>query len=377
MLKMRSINIGWMILTAAAIFLAPAKVSGSDDCIDLSGSIAVTDANIVNGLSPLNWVREKNYIYTSTAGAYLQVGFKGTCRVEMDIDTSVVHLNGAVAYPVIAWSVNGGRMQTHQLYEGEKSITLACGVKDPMIDLYAKGFSPFENRYQGEVPDNCVKITGFRVNDGATTVPVSLPQKLWVNIGDSIMSGDASEYAKGQGRPFGETWSTCSDGRLSYGYLLAHHYGYRESRIAFGGYDWGGGLGQNPALSTLADQVTGTVSRLTDKSWNPKPDVVLINLGENGPPAGKDVTDALAKIRLRSDSSTKIIVMTPLSGRARKEVTDAFNAYKDTSKDPNVFLVDLGSITYDTADGQHPVEAGHQAVYQAALSFLDKIVFGR
>ena len=114
------------------------------------------------------------------------------------------------------------------------------------------------------------------------------------NTGGPIMSGDAAAYAAGQGRPPNDNWAASDDGRASYGYLLARHYGYREARLAYGGYDWGG----SPVpLSTLIDQKTSTISRLSGGGLNPIPEVVLINLGENGAPALTDVTQALVKLR--------------------------------------------------------------------------------
>jgi hypothetical protein len=144
--------------------------------------------------------------------------------------------------------------------------------------------SPFENRYTGDVPVNSVKILGFIVDQGGTVVSTTFPPKVWLNIGDSIMSGDAAAYAAGQGRPPDDTWAASDDASASYGYLLAQHYGYRESRLAFGGYDWGGGMAGIPPLSQLIDQITSTISRSVGSALDPKPDVVLINLGENGTP---------------------------------------------------------------------------------------------
>ena len=152
---------------------------------------------------------------------------------------------------------------------------------------------------------NSVNITGFAVDSGGSTFSVVLPDKVWLNIGDSIMSGDAALSLDGQGRPADDLWAASDDGRASYGYLLAHHYGYREMRLAYGGYDWGGGLANVPALATLVDQKTSTSSRLNGGKLNPVPDVVLINLGENGAPVLSDVTNALYKVRSRVDAATQ------------------------------------------------------------------------
>jgi lysophospholipase L1-like esterase len=193
-----------------------------------------------------------------------------------------------------------------------------------------------------------------------------------LNIGDSIMSGDGAAYAKGQGRPPDDAWAASEDGRASYGYLLAQHYGYGEARLAYGGYNWGGGMAGVPALGTLIAQRTSTVSRLRGTQLSPSPAVVLVNLGENGAPAEAAVTQALVQLRRRVSQATRILVMIPVSGQARAEVTQAFNNYKNSSKDGNAYLVDLGPLAFDTCDGQHPTAAGHQTIYKAALPVLEK-----
>lgn len=92
------------------------------------------------------------------------------------------------------------------------------------------------------------------MDDGGVLLSPNVPDKIWLNIGDSVMSGDGATYSANQGRPHDDDWAAAEDGRASYGYLLAKHYGYHESRIACGGYNWGGGMAGMPALDTLVDQ---------------------------------------------------------------------------------------------------------------------------
>lgn len=343
----------------------------------LSGAvIPVTDANVRNGLSPYNWVCQDDSLSSSVCGASLTLGFQGTRQVTLQVDTGGITTPVPGRYPIIAWSVNGGVFQTHQLAPQETAVLLVAGVEDPVIDLYIKGMSPFEDRWSGEIPPNSVKLTGFSVDEGGSTAAVALPDKVWLNIGDSIMSGDGAAYAEGQGRPPNDLWAAADDGRASYGYLLAQHYGYREARIAYGGYNWRGGLAKVPALSTLIDQRSATVSRLSGEVLSPAPAVVLINLGENGRPADEDVISALRKLRSRVGQATKVIVMIPLSGQGRAEVTRAFNSYQSAAGDDNAHLIDLGRIQFATADRQHPTAAGHQAIVQAALPALDAVLGG-
>lgn len=92
--------------------------------------------------------------------------------------------------------------------------------------------------------------------------------------------------------------------------------------------------------------------------------------------ADRDVTGALGTLRRRAEPATKIIVMLPLSGRGRAEISRAFEAYKAAARDDNAWLIDLGQIPYGTADGQHPTAAGHRAIFEAALPAFDAILGG-
>lgn len=233
--------------------------------------------------------------------------------------------------------------------------------------------SPFEDRYTGDRPPNSVWITGLEVDDGAVTVAVSQPQRVWLSIGDSITSGDGAAYAEKQGRPHNDRWAESDDARASYAWLLARHYGYRESRLAYGGYNWKGGLARIPAVPTLVDQRTSTVSRLDDGLLRPAPDVVVVNLGTNGRPARQEVVDSLAAIRRRVGATARLIIMVPVSGAARAEVTDGFRAYGESSGDARASLADLGKVQFATADGVHPTAAGHRRIFEAAVPFFNGI----
>ncbi len=334
--------------------------------------IPVTDANLLSGLSPLNWVRKPDFIASSIGAASLKVGFTGTRVLKLNVDTKIFKTATAARYPILAWSINKGTLRSHQLAQGETTVLLDSGTVDPVVDLYCRGFSPFENRWLGDAPENSVKITGFSVDAGAKTVAQDFPAKVWMTIGNSIESGDAALYASGAGRPPDDVWAASDDGRASYGYLLATHFGYRESRLAYGGYNWGGNGGM-AKLTTLIDSITSTVPRLTGSKLVPTPDVVLITLGENGVPAAADVINSLVKLRSRVVAATKIMVMIPVSGRARAEVTAAFTTYKSDSKDTSAYPVDLGTITFATADGQHPTAGGHVSIYNAALPVFTKM----
>jgi alpha-L-arabinofuranosidase/acetyl esterase/lipase len=340
----------------------------------LATVIPITDKNVISGLSPYNWVCRDGFISSSVNGASLTVKFNGTSQVSIQVDTDHMIFESPLRFPIISWTVNGGPVQSHQLAANESLVLLSSEIADPVIDLYIKGMSPIEDRFTGDFPPNAVKFAGFKVDAGGSVLKVKLPGKVWLTFGDSILSGDGAALTAGQGRPEDDLWAASDEARASYSYLLAKHLGYREGRIAYGGYDWGGGMADVPALSTLIDSTTSTVSRLHGDKLDPLPDVVLINLGENGAPADHDVIVALDKLRSRVSKDSKIIVMIPVSGRARTEVTRAFNTYKTNAKDDNAHLIDLGFFGYNTGDGQHPTAMGHQTIFKAALPAFDAIL---
>lgn len=335
--------------------------------------ISIDDPQFLAGFSPLNWIHTEGAIHSSVCGASFKFAFLNTKRVVLNIDTTRFKYPAASRLPILAWSVNGSPVQSHQITGGETMITLADSVLNPIIDFYIKGLSPFEDRFNGDIPLNSVTITGFTLAQKyRITTPPAAP--LWLNIGDSILSGDAAAYASEQGRPPDDQWAASDDARASYGYLLAKHYGYRESRLAFGGYAWAGGGGNNPQVADLIDQITSTTSRLKDEKLEPSPQVVLINLGENGASRQETVIAGLTKLRQRCADDTRIIVMIPVSGKARAEISSAVETYLQSSKDARTHLIDLGSVKFATADGQHPTAAGHEAIYQAALPHFDKFL---
>ena len=340
----------------------------------MAANIPVTDPNLRDGLSPYNWVCKADSISSTVNGASIHLKFKHTRQVALQVATDHLTTKVGTRFPVIAWSVNGGAVQSHQLVAKVNEVILCSEIADPQIELYIKGMSPFEDRFVGDIPGNSLKITGFSVDAGGAVVPAEAPTEIWLNIGDSILSGDGAADAKGQGRPPDDTWAASEDGRASYGYLLARHYGYRESRIAYGGYNWGGGIAGIPALETLIDQTTSTISRLVEGKLKPVPAVVMVNLGENGKPVEEDVVRALLKLRSRVAETTKILVMIPVSGKAGTEVKQAFERYQNSTKDENCLLVDLGKSEFDTCDGQHPTAAGHRTITDLALPWIDKIV---
>ena len=354
-------------LAAAIVVAAAAARCGA-------AVVPVGDPAVVAGLSPYNWVVAADTIGTGVGGASLHVGFEGTTNVALEVDTSRIAVPDASRYPIIAWSIDGGPVQTHQLAAGETSIPLCADTADPVVDLFVKGMCPWINRFDGDPPPNAVTITGFTIDDGGRAVAAPQPQGVWLSIGDSITAGDGAAFAENQGRPQESRWAESDDARASYAWRLARHLGFRESRLAYGGYNWTGGLANVPPLVTLIDRKTSRASRLTGDVLEPPPDVVTVNLGTNGRPRPEDVAAALAAVRKRSGPQAVLIVLVPFNGASRVEVTAGYEAYRQASGDERVHLVDLGDVAFATCDGVHPTAAGHETIYERLLPAIERIV---
>gem|GEM_PF-379777 len=344
-------------------------------CPPDSKFISVMNKQVIAGLSPYNWVCESDFLGTTVNGASMTLGFGGTKKVRLLVDMEHMKSMSAGHYPVLSWTVNGGNLQSYQLVPGEQSVLLCSDVSDPKIDFYVKGMSPNGDRFNGVVPVNSLKIIGFAIDKGGSTVATELPPKIWLNIGDSIMSGDGAAYAEKQGRPKYDAWPMSDDGRASYGYLLAKHFGFREARIAYGGYRWTDGPA--PKLSVVIDKKNSITTRLVNGMLAPAPDMVLINLGQNYAPTDpieEEVAASLKKIRERIGKTATIVVMIPVSGALRDNLKKYFNAYKELSGDTNFHQIDLGDLKISTVDGLHPSAAGHETIFKAAVPAFEKIL---
>ncbi len=334
---------------------------------NVTATIAAVEPEVLAGLSPLNWAIGKTTVTSAICGAAMRLKFQNTRSVQLEFDTSNLRDMQPSRAPVVAWSLNGEGYQSQQLSVSDPVIRLANECDSPLVELYIKGMSPFEDRYHGSIPANSVTIKCFLV-DADATVTAQSRGEVWLNIGDSIMSGDAALCRSGEGRPLDHHWATYGDARASYGYLLARHFGFTiESRLAYGGYQWAPVESYLPSLSEVIDNVTSCVSRLSDLKLKPAPKVVAINLGENAVPTKSDVIRALRVIRSRVAAVTKMIVLVPVSGRGRSEICEAISDYCASTLDNNTCLVDAGDISFDTADGQHPTTRGHEKIYQALL----------
>jgi len=136
-----------------------------------SATIPVTDSRVLSGLSPYNWVCRDESLSSTVNGASLKLWFKGTRQVTLQVATDHMATHVAKRFPIIAWSVNGGTLHTHQLAPKEASILQAI--------------------YKAALPAlDAIVTTAVR----ALELPIKDGQKI-AFMGDSITEGGANDPA--------------------------------------------------------------------------------------------------------------------------------------------------------------------------------------
>jgi hypothetical protein len=148
--------------------------------------------------SPCNWEQDATALRTNQLSAYCGWKFSGT-YCEIDVTDCVASLDtepGLIAgdWPKIAWQINGGPFQYHQLATGDTVIELAddgdltgnteiflvvCALNNG-YDLYTTG-----GYYFG--------INEIRVLDGETLTAPTQYSENWLLYGDSTVAGWNSE----------------------------------------------------------------------------------------------------------------------------------------------------------------------------------------
>lgn len=347
-----------------ALFLIPAPMA-----FGLS-SVPISDSHIA--FSPYNWYKSGSaWAQSPNPGAYLKVGFTGT-RVAVNFDVSP--LTGAkvpaAQYPLVRYSVDGGVAVTLQLSPLTASIECAQGLKPGNHSLllqYVSGYV-FLDFW---TPVNVMRVTGFTLDDGATTSApfgaVALRSRIALFLGDSITNGDddVATFADG----ITNTVQT-QDATIGYPAVVSAGIGAEYGVVAYGGASWDhtAADGHTPGLGAFAFMLDSLHSRLVAGKLSPVPDDIFINMGENSGPTGDDVPKLLASLRSAGNAETNIFVLIPFSGRSRSSLTAGFAAYQAAAPlDKKTFLIDLGNNpflraagpTMFSVDGQHPLASLH------------------
>jgi hypothetical protein len=333
-----------------------------------AGTVPVTDPNVA--YSPYNWYKSGSaYAQSPNPGAYLKLGFTGT-KIAVNFDVSP--LTGARVpapqYPLVRYSVDGGPPKSVQLTPTTASLPCASGLapgRHTLLLQYVAGYV-FLDFW---TPINVVRVTGFTLDDGASTVApwgaiATLPKNA-LFLGDSITNGDntVTTFAGGVTNAV-ET----QDATVGYVPVVAAGIGSEYGIVAYGGAAWDRNAadGHTPGLMTFASMLDSVHSRLVGGKLSPVPQDIFVNMGENAGPNGNEVPALLTALRAASSAETNIFVIVPFSGRARAPLTAGVQSYQIAAPtDAHVYLLDLGNNPYLTdrgptmlaVDGQHPLAA--------------------
>lgn len=325
--------------------------------------VSVTDPCLQ--LSPYNWIRKTEYVQTPNPGAYLRLGFTGT-SIRVNLDNATFTNVPASRLPLIRYSIDNGPGITVQLKAGQQVLECANAMKDGAHTLqlsYVSGYV-FLDFW---TPLNVIRVTGFTIDAKATTLEPTKLERNALFLGDSITNGNdnTANFKDGITNEV-----DTQDATIGYPSVVAAATKSEYGVVAYGGASWDrtAADGNTPGLMTFWDKIDKDHSRLVNGKFNPIPDDIYINMGENRPPSTDDVYDLIVALQRASDHRANLFLIVPFSGRARQPIFRAWTrAQQGTGLPSRVFLIDLGDNPHlqsqgknlFSVDGQHPLAALH------------------
>ena len=320
-----------------------------------NGFVPTNDENI---LYSGRWSDGENGYKTLGFEGYVEIAFTGTSF------TLIKPLSGNLYYSV------DGQTPVNTTVWGKKEAILAKNLQsgEHTIRIYA------------QAQNAGVGIGGFRLDDGASTLPKT-KGKIIEFIGDSITEGyvapkDAAEW--------GSNSYMNSYARLT-GEMLNKKYGMSFNTIAFGGC---GLLNTNADPLPISTRYFKAVEKQNNDTaetvvpdWDMSryiPDYIVINIGTND--RGRAVADYKAaymafveKIRATYPNA-EIVLMIPYQFYAESK-TDFINAVKEISVGEKIHLVDTKDWNFKGgADGLHPAPAAHIAAAEKLFACLSELI---
>ncbi len=357
-------NSGGLVVAIVALLVV---VAGCVSIIPIPPTlIEVSDGGIV--FSPYNWrIQGANYAQSNTPGAYLKLGFTGTAIAGTFNTNAFDALGRPEAERPKIWVSIDNQSPSYYQPDGSGPLILASGLAAGNHTLEL-GFSAAQftnDRWDG--PANIIKVTGFRIDGGASTFLPNVRSFQMLLYGDSIGEGFLilEDMVGAPGTV------TNSDAYRAFGRQVAEDLDAEFGNVAFSaqGYVRPGG-GNVPSFPNTWDRIDSG----TPRSFSPTPDLVVVGLGTNDglPPNPVPNSTIEGAVRTwleqaRSDLPTSdIAVVIPFGGFARTAITDAVVDYlADFPGDTLVHLIDLGSEAQDivvanSVDNIHPDVTGNQ-----------------
>lgn len=314
-------------------------------------SVAYDNAAIY--YSPHNWDDTGTVRRTVNPGAYIKLQFTGTRFAVEVTPTSWSRENE------LAWQVDGGSIQRHEIPANIGYMDLAQGLDDTThsITIWFQEVRSYSQDRWSLSNDNGIEVAGFRIDSGkAVSAPATTHNATALFLGDSITEAavDADDNRANK------SWAA----------QLADLRSWEHGQVGFSYQGWTYMLaGTNvPDGEASWDLFYDGASKLSGGLFVDEPDNLLLNWGENDATLGSNdpvaveasAENVLAAIRAAAPNAN-IFLVVPFTGAMRSAVTDAFNDYQSASPDANCYLIDTGytsAADYDNSDGKHPSTVG-------------------
>ena len=323
----------------ASLTTTTANISNVVVYEEILNKVDFNSKNIV--LSPYNWLKTNNTIFTNNTGSYIKLKFTGTSlRIRTNNYRQINASLPTNSYPQIKYTIDNKPFKTLQL---SNSVTdLETNLTDTTHEaiIYISRFV-----YLGDVdrwlnPVLSLEITDIYIDDNKQFLEVSKNDTNILIYGDSITEG-INLQSNGY-----------SDATQSYSYYLANSINQEYGIVAFSGQAITKPINNGttitsinvPKLSDSWNYYYNNVTRLINEKFNPIPNKIFINIGTNDlneldSLVYENYIKLLTDIRKAVNKETIIFIVIPF-GNYKKDIIT--KVYKDiVQKDSNIYLIKI------------------------------------
>lgn len=286
--------------------------------------------------SPYTWATGK----TINPGAYFRFAFTGG-SIALNFDLS----GQSAPLPQLWISIDGGPPQQFTLTAtvAPTMPSTTGGWPRHLIEVVVKSTSNFVSRWSPQAA--AVVLTSVTLANGAVVGKPSALSRNVLVFGDSITEGYHTVAT-------GDTDG--SDASLGWAYALRHLLGAEVGVVGFGGTGLlSSGQGAVPPVGQSFTQLWSGAAR----SFNPAPNLIVVNEGENDKAAASTAFQAAFQAfltaLLRTVPICPVAVLRPFSGAQAAAIQAAVQAI-GSSRLRYIDTTGLFDTTLST-DGQHPL----------------------
>ncbi len=337
-------------------------------------------------LSPYNWrVPGDGSLWAPLGGPYLKFSVTGTTSILLNVDTAINSGQRSYDMPSAKVIVDDDPPAFITFGTTASQMTLASGLSPAKhkVVVYMLGDNP-------PLPDSWTEpiaqphLQSLQFDAGSTLSPYPLIQsKNCFILGDSFLTGyDGSR--------------SIADPSITWAFQLASVMGCEVGVVGVGGQGFlMPGNGGYPPVTKSWNKYDATHARV----FSPPPDFVIDAHGINDHPRFVSMRKEPEAVKgflksLRSQlPGAKIFLYLPVGGEKRDETggtganAELIKAGFAAAKDPNMFLIDPGSLLvsadnwrtpswFAPNDGIHPAQTSHGILAAIAIQQMQKALDG-